>query len=92
MNPDDYIEGTFNPMNPANWDDKLNIFESEDLSECLDYSKETNDFEPIENAIFLQETKVKKALEKIIFSLDAMAHSDNEFIIKQLLAIKRDLL
>jgi hypothetical protein len=65
---------------------------SDDLSQCLDYAKETQDFEPLENAIFLHETKVKKAMEKIVFSLDAMAHSENTFIINQLLAIKRELI
>ena len=40
----------------------------------------------------MQETKVKKAMEKIVFSLDAMAHSENTFIINQLLAIKRELI
>jgi hypothetical protein len=80
------------PENPTNWIDRLEVFESDDLSQCLDYAKETQDFEPLENAIFLHETKVKKAMEKIVFSLDAMAHSENTFIINQLLAIKRELI
>jgi len=92
MNPDDHIEGTFDPTNPANQETIADEFYSEDLSECLNYAKENEDFEPLENAIFLHETKVKKALEKIMFSLDAMAHSENTFIINQLLAIKRELL
>jgi hypothetical protein len=80
------------PENPTNWIDRLEVFESDDLSQCLDYAKETQDFEPLENSIFMQETKVKKAMEKIVFSLDAMAHSENTFIINQLLAIKRELI
>ena len=92
MNPDNYIEGDFDPRNPANQETIVEEFYSEDLSECMNYAKETQDFEPLENAIFLHETKVKKALEKIMFSLDAMAHSENTFIINQLLAIKTELL
>lgn len=92
MNPDDYIQGTFDANNPANQETIADEFYSEDLSECLNYAKENQYFEPIENAIFLHETKVKNALEKLMFSLDAMAHSENTFIINQLLAIKRDLL
>lgn len=89
---DNYIEGTFDPNNPANQETIVDEFYSEDLSECLNYAKDNEDFEPLENAIFLHETKVKKALEKVMFSLDAMAHSENTFIINQLLAIKRELL
>ena len=92
MNPDDYIQGTFDANNPVNQETIADEFYSEDLSECLNYAKETQDFEPLENAIFLHETKVKKALEKIVFSLDAMEHSENTFVINQLLAIKRELL
>ena len=92
MNPDNYIEGDFDPRNPANQETIVEEFYSEDLSECMNYAKETQDFEPLENAIFLHEAKVKKALEKIMFSLDAMAHSENTFIINQLLAIKTELL
>ena len=92
MNPDDHIQGTFAPNNPVNQETIADEFYSEDLSECLDYAKDNDDFEPLENAIFLHETKVKKALEKVIFSLDAMAHSENVFIINQLLAFKRELL
>lgn len=92
MNPDDYIEGTFNPLNPSNWDEKLSTFESEDLSECLEFAKENHDFEPLENAIFLQEIKVKKALEKLSFCIDLMKNSENAFMLNQLYELKRELL
>lgn len=92
MNLDNYIEGDFDPANPANQETIAEDFYSEDLSECTQYAKETQDFEPLENAIFIQEIKVKKAMEKVMFALDAMAHSENTFIINQLLAIKRELL
>ena len=89
---DHYIEGTFDPNNPSNQEPVTEEFYSEDLSECLQFAKDNQDFEPLENAIFLHETKVKNAMEKVMFSLDAMAHSENAFIINQLLAIKRELL
>lgn len=92
MNLDDYIEGRFDPNNPANQEIIADEFYSEDLSECLDYAKDNENFGPLENAIFLHETKVKKAIEKIMFAMDAMSHSDNLFIIKQLLEIKTELL
>lgn len=92
INLDNYIEGDFNPSNPSNQVEIIEEFESEDLSECMDFAKDNDDFEPLENAIFTHEIKVKKAIEKIVFALDAMAHSENVFIINQLLAIKRELL
>ena len=92
MTLDNHIWGDFDPANPANQETIAEEFYSEDLSECMQFAKENQDFEPLENAIFLHETKVKKALEKVMFSLDAMAHSENTFIINQLLDIKRELL
>lgn len=41
-------------------------FESENLSECLDYYKETKDILPLENAIDVMDEKVKKAINDII--------------------------
>jgi len=65
MNPDDYTEGEFDSNNPAN-QEEASIFESNDLQECLDYFRETNDSEPIENAISQNELAKQMVKEDIV--------------------------
>ena len=50
------------PLNPAN-QDELPEFSSLDLEECLDYCKDTGDFEPLENAIFENRRNIKRLKE-----------------------------
>ena len=51
-----------NPNNPINQEQYSESFESDVLSECLDYAKEFNDYELIEKAIVNQETIIEKAV------------------------------
>ena len=61
--PDTYND--YNPDNPINQEQYSESFESDVLSECLDYAKEFNDYELIENAIVNQETIIEKAVSEI---------------------------
>src|ERR1019366_93019 len=64
MDPDDYITGTFDSNNPSNQEElSEEIFDSNDLQECLDYFRETGDSEPLENAIAYNEL-VKQRLKE----------------------------
>jgi hypothetical protein len=82
MSSYDYdVLGLGNSEHPANRPPmEEEIFESDNIQECLDYAKLANDFEPIEAAILNQETVVEKAISELQFCVDAMAHSDNTLI------------
>lgn len=71
MNPDDYITGTFDSNNPSNQEeeDKPN---PKGLQECMDYAKDTGDFEPLENAIFENEKSNKLQPLLVAVSLENM--------------------
>lgn len=70
MNYDDDVLGVGNPLHPANQEpEKEEYFESDNLQECLDYFRATNDIDPLENAIALNELKkqmVKEDLTEVI--------------------------
>ena len=70
MNPDDHIEGTFDPRNPANQEElPEEILDTNSLEACLDFFKVTGDSEPLENAIAYHELvkqKVKEDLTEVI--------------------------
>lgn len=70
MNPDDYIEGTFVPRNPANQEElPEEILDTNSLEACLYFFKVTGDSEPLENAIAYHELvkqKVKEDLTEVI--------------------------
>jgi len=89
MNPDDYIEGTHNRMNPANWNETIDLFESDNILECLDYAKDSDDFEPIENAIIKQETIIENAINELQFLMDSC--NENVWMRNKLIAIKSKL-
>jgi hypothetical protein len=72
---------TGNPDHPYNRPPmEEEMFESDNLSECLDYCKLANDYEPLEAAILNQETVIEKAVSELQFCVDAMAHSDNTLV------------
>lgn len=53
-------------FNPANQEQiEPETFESNNLCDCLDYAKDTKDFELIENAITLQNTIIEKAVSEL---------------------------
>jgi hypothetical protein len=91
MNPDDYIEGTFDNLNPVNWDDQLEPFESNNIQESYFYGLESKDFEPLENAITYQETVIETVLSELDFLIDAHAHSDNVLLQNKLRQVKSKL-
>ncbi len=81
----------FNPNNP-DYDNgyvESEDFNSDNLSKCLDYAKEFDDFEPLENAIMNQENIIKQATEEITFLCDLKNNNDFFYIklqrIRQLL-------
>ena len=66
MNPDDYIEGTFDKNNPSNKEElPEEVFESNSLEACLDFFKVTGDSEPLENAIAYHELVKQKVTEDL---------------------------
>lgn len=89
MNPDDYIMGTFDPTNPINMDEQIEVFESDNISECLDYQKYCGDYEPLENAIAHQETVIEKAISEIKFCIDSTIN--NSLVRNRLQEVKRKL-
>ena len=89
MNPDDYIEGIHDPLNPANWVEE-ETFKSDNLSECLDYSKTFNDYEPMEAAIYNNDTIIENAISEIQFCIDCL--QNNSLVKNRLLAVKRKLI
>jgi hypothetical protein len=90
MNDYDHdVIGVGNPEHPANREE-TEMFESDNIQECLDYAKEFNDYEPIENAIVKQETIIEKVIDELKFLMDA-TNSDNVWMRNKLYAIKSKL-
>ena len=90
MSYDNMILGVGNINHPANQrEDQLEEFESNNLSKCLDYAKETKDFEYIENAIIDQNVIIENAISEIDFLIEV--YSNNTFTKNKLLKIKRNL-
>jgi hypothetical protein len=70
------VIGTGNSEHPYNrppMEDE--IFESDNLQECMDYSKLANDYEPLEAAIIKQEAIVEMAVSEIQFLKDMCIHN-----------------
>jgi hypothetical protein len=70
------VIGTGNSEHPYNrlpMEDE--IFESDNLSECLNYSKLANDYEPLEAAIIKQEAIIEMAVSEIQFLKDMCIHN-----------------
>jgi len=75
-NYDNDVLGLGNSEHPANREPmEEEIFESDNLSECLDYAKLANDYEPLEAAILNQETIIEKAASEIQFLKDMCIHN-----------------
>ncbi len=89
MNPDDYIEGMQDMNHPANRIEE-ETFESDNLQECLDYAKTFNDYEPMEAAIYNNDTIIKNAISEIQFCIDCL--QNNSLVKNRLLAVKRKLI
>lgn len=91
QNYDEIVLGVENSQHPANQrEEELENFESVNLQECLDYAKDTKDFEWIETAIIMQNT----AIEKAVLELDYLVNicGDNSMLRNRLKALKRELI
>ena len=86
------LDGWGNGISPEQeYNDRLEPFESDNVQECLDYLKDTKDFEPIENAIITQNRVIENAISELQFVIDAYRLSDNVWLKNRLRKIKRDL-
>lgn len=73
MNPDDYIEGTFDKNNPANQEElQEGILDTNRLEACLDFFKVTGDSEPLENAIAYNELVKQKVKEDLTEAINLL--------------------
>ena len=79
------------------WDDlpeqeyiEQEMFESDNLNECLNYSKLANDYEPLEAAIYNNDTIIENAISEIQFCIDCL--QKNDLVKNRLLAVKRKLI
>lgn len=90
QNYDEIVLGVGNSQHPANQTDEQEDFDSVNLQDCLDYAKETKDFEWIETAIIMQNT----AIEKAVLELDYLVNicGDNTLLRNRLKALKRELI
>lgn len=59
-----YVLGTGNPLHPDNREPQED-FNSDNLTECLNYYKDFDDIVPLENAIYIAESKIKKAINDL---------------------------
>jgi hypothetical protein len=88
---DYYVLGLGNEDHPANRVEiEQEVFESENLQECMNYAKDYCDFEPLESAIYNVEKIKIKAVENIDFCLNF--DTENILIREKLLEIRRMLL
>jgi hypothetical protein len=54
------------------------------LTECMQFAKDNDDFEPLESAIYTTEKNIAEAIEVLLFIRDtAQASGLSEFYIKQ---------
>jgi hypothetical protein len=66
-------------------------FTSTDLNECLDYSKEFSDYEPLEAAIDENTNKIERAIEAIQFLIDKARVDGNNYMANKLISIRNNL-
>mgnify|MGYP003489762398 FL=1 len=91
QNYDDIVLGVENSQHPANQsEEELENFDSVNLQECLDYAKDTKDFEWIETAIIKQNTAIEKAGLELDFLVNICG--DNSMLRNRLKALKRELM
>lgn len=88
MNYDHDVLGVGNSSHPAN-QEETDVFQSEDLDECLQHAKEEFEFEPLEFAINLQYERLKIA-KKLIDELQ-VATTGNSYIKNKIQRIKNYL-
>lgn len=74
---------------PLDGQEQETIFESNNISDCLDYAKDCKDFEPLECAILNQVTIIEKAVSELQFCIDC---STQNSLVKNRLQILKNLL
>lgn len=77
MDADFWLTGEGNINHPDNDYLENEDFNSDNISECLDYAKEFDDFEPLENAITNQETIIEKAVSEIDYFISMARNGKN---------------
>ena len=91
QNYDEIVLGVENSQHPANQrEDEQEDFDSVNLQECLDYAKDTKDFEWIENAIINQNTAIEKAVSELDYLVNICG--DNTLLRNRLKALRRELI
>lgn len=91
QNYDEIVLGVGNPLHPANQREyEQEEFDSVNLQECLDYAKDTKDFEWIETAIIKQNTAIEKAVSELDYLVNICG--DNTLLRNRLKALKRELM
>ncbi len=90
QNYDEIVLGVGNSQHPANQRDEQEDFDSVNLQECLDYAKDTKDFEWLETAIIMQNTVIEKAVLELDFLVNICG--DNSMLRNRLKALKRELM
>lgn len=73
---DHYVIGIGNPDHPYNRPEmEEEMFESDNIQECMDYSKLASDYEPLEAAIINQESIIEMASSEIDYLKDMCVHN-----------------
>ena len=80
---------SFHPVNQEQIEPET--FESNNLWECLNYAKDTKDFELIENAITLQNTIIEKAVSELDFLIDLNHQTENTYMKNKLVKLRTEL-
>ena len=70
-------------------DNNEEVFDSLDLYECLEYAKQTNDFNHLETAICVALSKSRKAREIIEGLISQYSLTDNIDLTKKLTELKK---
>lgn len=66
-------------------------FESDNLTECLDYYSETKDREPLENSIKNAETIIELQIKELQMLIDLTRQTKNTYIANKLIAVRKKL-
>ena len=75
MNPDDYIEGTHNEMNPVNWiDEELPSVEPSELEEQQEWNMELRE----KIALMKNDFKKLKGIEEMYLMLGWLSFEEQE--------------
>lgn len=92
MNYDNDVLGVGNSQHPANQEpEKEEEFYSTDLQECLNHYKDTLDCEPLENAIYENELKLKRANKDLTEAVKLLRSKNYDSTANFLCQLRNDL-